>query len=273
MQSIPGRRARATASDRRLPSLSAILPMYNEEPNVVGSVEEVLAALPAVARWFELVVVDDGSSDLTGALADGLARAQPGLVRVVRHARNRGYGAALRSGFAAAQGQFIFYTDGDGQFDPRQLGVLVDGLTDGDVVVGYRSQRADRWHRRVTARAWNGLVRAFLRVPSRDVNCAFKLLPRAALTDLGLTSDGAAVSAELLARLCRRGHRVVDRAVVHRPRAAGTASGARPAVVLRALRELIMLRWRLSLPGSTCASGRQVRSRSLRRRNGASMKR
>lgn len=225
----------------RLPGLSVFLPAHDEEDNIVPAAQAWLRLLPRVARRFELVIVDDGSRDRTGALADGLARRHPGAVRVVRHARNLGYGAALRSGFAAARLDYVFFTDADRQFEPADLATLLPRVDDADVVVGWRRHRADPLHRRLLSRGWNLLASRLVGVQVRDVNCAFKLFRRGVLDGLRLETTGAAASAELLAWLARRGHRVVQVPVGHHPRRTGRASGCRPDVVAQALVELLWL--------------------------------
>jgi glycosyltransferase involved in cell wall biosynthesis len=225
----------------RLRSLSAFIPVHDEEANLLPMVDALLPVLPRVADRWELVIVDDGSRDGTRALAAELARSRPG-VRAVHHPSRRGYGAAIRSGLGAARFEYIFYTDGDRQFDPTQVTQLVAGLDRADVVVGYRRRRADRLVRRLGTFVWNALVRALFRVDVRDVNCAFKLIPRAALVGVELASTGAAISTELLVRLRERGQRISEVPVDHWPRAAGTASGGSPRVVARALVELARLR-------------------------------
>ncbi len=223
-----------------LPSLSACFPVHDEEANVEPMTEAVLRVLPSVAVRWELIIVDDGSRDGTAAIVDRLARERDG-VRVVRHDRNRGYGAAVRSGLAACRHDYVFLTDGDRQFDPADLAALLPSLEGADVVIGYRRTRADSLPRRLNTAGWNLLVRALLGVRVRDVNCAFKLLRRDAVAGLPLRADGALLPAELLARVVRRGCRIVEVPVAHHPRVAGTPSGARPGVVLGAFGEL----WRL----------------------------
>lgn len=232
----------------RLASLSAFLPVHDERGNLRPQVAALLAILPRVARRWELVLVDDGSRDGSAALIDAVVREHPGTVRVVRHATNRGYGAALRSGFAAARFGHVFFTDADRQFDVAELPMLLEAIAEADVVVGYRARRADPAHRRALATLWNLAVRVGLGVPLRDVNCAFKLFRRDAIEGVVLDADGAAASAELMAAVFARGARVVEVAVSHRPRPAGMPSGGRPAVALRALRELWRLRRRLAAP-------------------------
>ena len=169
-------------------------------------------------------------------------------MRLVRHGLNRGYGAALRSGFDAATMDLVFFTDADNQFDPEQLPALLARLDDADAVVGYRETRRDPMARRLNAAAWNRLVRLLLDVPVRDVNCAFKLFRRDVLMGLALESDGAMINTELLAKLRRAGHSIVEVPVTHYPRVGGEASGANPVVIARAFAELFRMYRRLRRP-------------------------
>jgi glycosyltransferase involved in cell wall biosynthesis len=232
------------AADSRLPSLSAFFPARNEEANVLPMAEALLRVLPVVAARWELIIVDDGSRDATGRLADALAREHP-AVRVIHHATSRGYGGAIRAGLAAARYDYVFFTDGDRQFDPAQITALVAELGRADVVVGWRHARSDPFARRLNAAGWNLIVRALFRLPVRDVNCAFKLFRRSALAGIEPEADGAMVSAELMARLVRAGRRIVEVPVDHFPRRHGVPSGADPRVVARAFVELFHLYRRL----------------------------
>lgn len=224
-------------------SISAVLPAFNESAVIVDVVRRTAAALDrAGVRRCEVVVVDDGSTDGTGDLVRGLGKELEG-VRCVAHEHNRGYGAALRTGFEAASCDLVWLLDSDGQFDPDDLHVLLEAWEPGTLVAGYRIARRDSALRRVYHWAFFRLVRVLLGPTVKDVNCAFKLFPRAA--GVGLTSDGAMISTELLARARDDGLRFVEVAVEHHPRVAGHATGADPRVVLRAFAELVRLRRRL----------------------------
>jgi glycosyltransferase involved in cell wall biosynthesis len=244
----------------RLPALSYFFPAHNEAANLRGLVEEAMATLPGLAETFEIVIVDDGSKDATPAIADELAAAHPD-VRAVHHPTNLGYGAALRSGFAAARFDHLAFTDGDRQFKVADLGRLIDRLQAGsaDAVVGYRVRRADPLVRTVYARLYRLANRIFFGLRVRDVDCACKLFRRAALEGVSVESGGAFFSAELLIKLRARGRRLEEVGVPHYPRTAGSPTGAKPQVVLRAVRDFWALRLRLwAAPRRALARGTPI---------------
>jgi glycosyltransferase involved in cell wall biosynthesis len=230
----------------RLAALSYFFPAHNEEANLEGLVAEALETLPRLADTFEIVIVNDGSRDATGRIADELAAGNPGVVRAVHHPTNRGYGAALLSGFQAARHDHVAFTDGDRQFRVADVGRLIDRMDESDhpdIVVGFRIKRADPLVRTLYARAYRLANRIFFGLTIRDVDCACKLFRRSALADVAVESGGAFFSAELLIKLRAAGRSVAEVGVPHYPRTAGSATGAKPSVVLRAVRDF----WRLRL--------------------------
>jgi glycosyltransferase involved in cell wall biosynthesis len=230
----------ALPAPRTHPSISAVLPAYNEEAVIDETVRRTAAALIEIGITdFEILVIDDGSSDATAARASA-ADGAGSRVRVVSHPRNRGYGAALRTGFDAATREAVFLMDSDGQFDPTEIARLLAMYGPDRVVCGYRIRRKDTWARRFYHTAFFGLVRLGFGPTARDVNCAFKLFPRA--VGRGLHAEGALVSTELLVRARRSGYRLMDVGVHHYARTTGRATGADVRVVLRAFRELQQLR-------------------------------
>jgi len=235
-------------SPRRVARLSYFFPAHNEEANVEGLVEEALATLPRLAETFEIIVVDDGSHDATASLAEALAERYPDVVRLIRHPVNLGYGEALRSGFAAARYELIAFTDGDRQFKVADLGRLtarLAGPDSPDIVAGFRVKRADPLVRTLYARAYWLANRVFFGLRVTDVDSACKLFRRAALEGLRVESGGAFFSAELLIKLQAAERSVAEVGVPHYPRTAGSATGARPRVVLRAVRDFWLLRFRM----------------------------
>ncbi|MEX2011117.1 MAG: glycosyltransferase family 2 protein [Chloroflexota bacterium] len=232
----------------RVAALSYFFPAHNEEANLRPLVEEAIEVLAGIAATWEVIIVDDGSRDATPSIADALAEAHPGIVRAVHHPTNLGYGAALRSGLRAARHELVAFTDGDRQFRVADLARLTTRLSEPDrpdVVVGYRIRRADPLVRTVYARLYRLANRIFFGLRVRDIDCACKLFRRDALAGLRVASGGAFFSAELLIKLRESGRTVVEVGVPHYPRTAGSASGARPSVVLRAVRDFWTLRLRL----------------------------
>ncbi|MDQ6795597.1 MAG: glycosyltransferase family 2 protein [Chloroflexota bacterium] len=241
-------RTEAVPAADRVPRLSWFFPAHNEEANLRPLVEEAIAVLPTIAAAWEILIIDDGSRDSTPAMADELAAAHPDVVRAVHHATNRGYGAALRTGLGAARYELVAFTDGDRQFrveDLRRLTARLAGADRPDVVVGYRIRRADPLVRTVYARLYRLANRIFFGLRVRDVDCACKLFRREALAGVRSESGGAFFSAELLIKLQALGRNVAEVGVPHYPRTAGSATGAKPAVVLRAVRDFWALRLRL----------------------------
>jgi len=234
------------AAPTRVPALSWFFPAHNEEANLRGLVAEALETLPSLAETFEIVIVDDGSRDATPEIADELAAADP-RIRAVHHPRNLGYGAALRTGFAAASHELIAFTDGDRQFRVADIGRLTARYAagDADVVVGYRIKRADPLVRTLYAKAYRLANRIFFGLRVTDVDCACKLFRRDALEGINVESGGAFFSAELLIKLRASGRTVVEVGVPHYPRTAGSPTGAKPQVVFRAMRDFWRLRLRL----------------------------
>jgi glycosyltransferase involved in cell wall biosynthesis len=234
------------SAPKPLSELSYFFPAHNEAANLRGLVEEALETLPRLAEAYEILIVDDGSRDETPGIADELAATHP-QVRAVHHPRNLGYGSALRSGFAAARYANLAFTDGDRQFKVADLGLLIERLQAGDVdaVVGYRIRRADPLARTLYARLYRLANVVFFRLTVRDVDCACKVFTRASLEGVNVESGGAFFSAELLIKLRALGRRVAEVGVPHYPRTAGSPTGAKPQVVLRAVRDFWFLRLRL----------------------------
>jgi glycosyltransferase involved in cell wall biosynthesis len=225
-------------------SLSIVLPAYNEQDNIETAVRSAAAAGRGLFADYEVVVVDDGSRDATADRLAGLEREMGGHLRPLRHPTNRGYGAALRTGFAATRGDLVFYTDSDNQFDLGQLASALPLMADCDAVLGYRQHRQDPFTRLCTSAVFNRLTCLTLGMSVRDLNCSFKLFRREAIQSLPLESDDFFIDAELVARLHRAGWRYTQMPVRHLPRTAGRSS-VRAGDVPRTLRSLLRMRARL----------------------------
>ncbi|MCC9599153.1 glycosyltransferase [Stieleria sp. JC731] len=204
-------------------SISLILPAYNEEAVIATAISEAVTALQKLTTHYEIIVVDDGSSDRTAAIVEEHAQ-RNSSVRLVRHSPNRGYGAAIRSGFAVATCDFVAFTDADCQFDLNELDRLLFLSRDYDVVCGYRIDRQDSFLRCFYSKVYNVLVRCLLGTEVRDIDCALKLFRRDVVKDLEITGNGFLVNAEILVEAKRKGCSVVEVGVTHRPRTAGEST-------------------------------------------------
>ncbi len=231
---------------RRLPSLSVFFPCFNEAANIPLFVQEALAELPKLADQFEIIIVDDGSRDGSGAVADTVAT-QDARIRVVHHQTNQGYGAALRTGFATAKYEWVFFTDGDLQFRIDQLVKFLPYADTFTVIIGYRHSRADGGMRVLNAKLFKMYIDLLFRLHIRDIDCAFKLLRRDTLKSVHLESTGAFTSSELLYKLKKHGVLVKQLPVDHLPRQFGNPSGNNPRVVIKAgleaLRLYLHMKW------------------------------
>lgn len=229
-------------AQERAASLSVFFPAYNEDGIIAKTVESATRALERFADDYEVIVVDDGSSDQTAAVVASLSASNP-RVRLVRHDRNRGYGAALRTGFESAAKELVFFSDADGQFDLAELPGLLGMLDRAPVVLGYRIRRSDPAHRLFIAKVYNIVIRTVFGLRVRDIDCAFKLFRRDVLMQvMPLESDGAFISSELLIKLKRGNVPMVERGVHHYPRTTGVSKGATPKVILRTIRDVVRLR-------------------------------
>ena len=222
-------------------SLTIFFPCYNEEANVERVTREALDVARQIADDYEVLIVNDGSKDQTGEIADRLAEEIP-QVRAVHNRPNRGYGGALQRGFREAGKNWIFYTDGDGQFDLKELPRLLPLLETHDIVSCYRLDRKDSLIRKLNAFAWTTLVNLLFRIKLRDIDGAFKIYPKTFIDSIELHSEGALIDTEMLAKARNMKLSIAQLGVHHYPRIAGEQSGANIRVILRAFKELFKLR-------------------------------
>jgi glycosyltransferase involved in cell wall biosynthesis len=225
-------------------SITVFFPCHNEQDNVARVANQAVDVLEGLRADYEVIVVNDGSTDETGRIADEIATGKS-RVRVIHHPRNLGYGAALQSGFRAATKELVFYTDGDGQFDIGEMPALLPLLADCDIVSCYRISRQDNVIRKINAWLWTKAVCLAFSLSIRDVDCAFKLYRRRIFDDIKMESTGALIDTEILARAIRKGYRITQMGVRHYPRTAGQQTGANLRVILRAFKELLKLRRRI----------------------------
>jgi glycosyltransferase involved in cell wall biosynthesis len=232
-----------------LESISALFPAFNDAVTISGLVEKTFLLLRSSGRDFEILVVDDGSADETPQVLQQLQARYGCALRLIHHPVNRGYGGALRSGFAAASKDLVFYTDADGQYDPHELSLLLERLEPQiGLVNGYKIKRHDPLYRIWIGNIYNAFVRSLFRITVRDVDCDFRLIRRSLLEKTRLRSNTGAICVELLRELQILGCRVVDVPVHHYPRTAGQSQFFRWRSVLATLRQLGYLYFRRSSP-------------------------
>jgi glycosyltransferase involved in cell wall biosynthesis len=224
-----------------LDGLTIVLPCFDEAENLPEAVRYATDAADRCAVTHEIVIVDDGSTDDTVTVAGALAAQDP-RVRLIVHAENRGYGAALRSGIGAARHPWVLLIDADLQFDVGELADFLPLAPSADLVVGWRILPQGPVSGRFGSALWNRFVRAAFDLPVRDVGCAFRLVRRELLQDLDLRASGALAGAELLVKSRAKGARIAEVPVHHRVRVAGRQAGAAPRRPARTLRELAELR-------------------------------
>jgi glycosyltransferase involved in cell wall biosynthesis len=228
-------------------SLSVLLPAYNEEANIRPVVEQALEALPGICAEFEVIVIDDGSADATPQVAEELVREHHPRVRLLRHARNAGYGAALRSGMQHARHELVFFTDADRQYDVSELAYFLPLAERNDLVVGFRVYRYDTVLRSILSWIYNRVVSVLFRVRVRDVDCAYKLMSREVVDQLRLESDDFFVDTEIVARARKWNFSIAQKGVRHYPRLAGETTVI-PSDIPRTLRTVGRMWRRIYFP-------------------------
>lgn len=229
------------------PTISFFCPAYNDEKNLPILIPKVIKLLKKIASKFEIVIIEDGSPDETGKVADQLAHKNPKIIRVVHHKKNLGYGAALRRGFKEANKyDFVFFTDGDNQFDVNELEKFVPFFSSFDAVVGYRTNRALNFMRIVQTFIFNYLIRILFGVKVKDINCSMKVIKKSVLNKLDLKSNSSFIEAEFFIKLKREKAKVKELGVSHYPRTHGVASGGKPVVVLNTLKDMFIFWWKFN---------------------------
>ena len=225
------------------PTVSLVVPMFNEAENIEHALACALESLRRYARDFEIVVVDDASTDAGPELVARLAVAEP-RIRLLRHARNRRLGGTLKTGFAAARHELVFYMDADLPFDPDVLGRAIQALevTRADMIAGYRFDRTTEGLRRtIYSYCYNTLLGLLFGWPHRDVNFSFKLIRRAGLESIELRAEGSLVDAELIVKAKNLGFVIQQLGLDYFPRVRGASTLSSPQVILKILRELVAL--------------------------------
>ena len=236
--------------------LSLVLPAYNEEAGLRQAIAEADEALAGLCADYEILVVDDGSRDGTAALAADEASRRP-RVRLLRHAANKGYGAALRTGFEAARFPLVAFTDADRQFHLGDLARMMPLAAEADIVAGWRIDRKDSWWRCFLSRGYNLMARTMLGTPVRDIDCALKVFRREALARILPDSRGFFANTEMLTRAQQAGLRIAEVGVRHRPREHGSSTVSFTDVP-RTLSRLLAFWWTRSLFGDEAGPRRRT---------------
>jgi glycosyltransferase involved in cell wall biosynthesis len=226
--------------------ISVFFPAYNDSATIASVVIAVMQTLPSITRDYEVIVVDDGSRDSTSLILEELLRLYPERLRVESHIRNRGYGGAVRTGILSSTKDWVFYTDGDAQYDVRELALLVEraaNLDNIDVVNGYKISRSDPTYRKVIGWAYNLLVHTAFQVTIRDIDCDFRLMRRSLLEQIDLESNSGTICVEMIKKLEDAGARFAEVPVHHFHRSAGRSQFFRPYWLWKTFRDLVSL-WR-----------------------------
>jgi glycosyltransferase involved in cell wall biosynthesis len=225
--------------------LSIFFPAYNDAGTIASLCLVAHMTARTITDDYEVIVVEDGSPDHTGALVDEMARHFPWL-RVVHHERNRGYGGALRSGFEAATKELVFYTDGDAQYDPREMVKLYEAFSpEVDFVNGYKIGRSDPLHRIVIGRVYHWFVKTTFGLRLRDVDCDFRLMRRSVFDKVALTRSSGVICVELMKKVQDHGFRLAEVPVHHFHRSYGKSQFFNVPRVGRTLLDLMRLWWEL----------------------------
>src|SRR5215813_10037845 len=218
-------------------TLSVVIPLYNEEENLPLLVSSLFEVLFADQSFLELILVDDGSQDRTAAMAAELAELEP-RIRLLRHERNRGLGATIRTGLEAAVGDLILYTDADLPFDFRLIPQLLEHANDDRLIIGCRLNRGEGPRRWVLTNGYNLLCRMLLGLRVRDINFACKLIPRSAVNGMRLSSEGSFIDAEILLGCRQQGLEIVEFPLTYFPRTHGQSTLSRPQIIIGILLEM-----------------------------------
>jgi len=239
-----------TMQDTKLNSISVFFPCYNDEGTIGSTVIKSFDVLRQISDDYEVIVVDDGSKDNSIKVLEELGR-QYKYLKVVRHFTNMGYGAALRDGFINCTKDFIFYTDGDGQYDVYELRQLVQYMREGvDIVNGYKIKRSDPMHRKIIGRLYHNAMRFIFRIGIRDVDCDFRLMRRSIFDKVKLESSDGGICVELVKKCQNAGLRFVEVPVHHYHRLSGTSQFFKPSRIYRSLKSIAKLRHILNNGGS-----------------------
>lgn len=221
-------------------SLSAFFPAYNEEKNLKALIKKADQIFNQLFFNYEIIIINDGSRDNTLQILEEL-KGSFSKLKIISHKENLGYGAALKSGFLAAQKDLIFFSDADNQFDLGEIKLFLSEIENFDVIIGFRKNRQDNFIRRLNTWLWNNLINFLFKIRVSDVDCAFKLFRKEILEKIkpqNFQSQGAMISAEILVKLKKADAKIRELPISHFPRTAGKPSGVKLKVIIKAFKEL-----------------------------------
>jgi len=225
-----------------LRSVSFFCPAYNDEKNLPVLIPYVSEFLKEITNAYEIIIVHDGSPDRTGEVADALSREYPN-VRVIHHAKNIGYGSALRDGFMAAKYDYVMYTDGDNQYDVREFLPYLYLLDTADVLSGYATKKAVSFRRKIQSEVWNWLIHILFFVWCRDIDCSMKIYKRGVLENISIRSSSCFIDAEMIIKAKKASFKVAQFPVTHFLRTEGLASGSKMSVIVPTIAEMLKYRF------------------------------
>lgn len=222
-------------------SISIVFPAYNEEANLELVLADALSVVSDLKIPYEIIVVNDGSSDNTKHYVENLQKINKNIV-LINHETNKGYGQTLLDGFCASKNEWIFFSDSDRQFDLSEINKLKPYTKDADLVIGYRENRKDNGLRKFNAYLFKLTARMIFNLKFKDIDCAFKLIKKKVIEDIKLDSSSALINTELLHKSQRKNYKIIEVPVTHYPRTLGKATGANPVVIGKAIKEGLYLR-------------------------------
>jgi glycosyltransferase involved in cell wall biosynthesis len=222
-------------------SISIVFPAYNEEANLELVLKDALKVGKELGVPFEVIVVNDGSSDNTKEFVENLQKKNKNIV-LINHEINKGYGQTLLDGFNASRNEWVFFSDSDRQFDLAEINKLKPYTKDADLIIGYRENRQDNGLRKFNAYLFKLTARMIFNLKFKDIDCAFKLMKKEVIKEIELSSSSALINTELLHKSQKKNYKIVEVPVTHYPRKAGKATGANPIVIGRAIKEGLYLR-------------------------------
>ena len=222
-------------------SISIVFPAYNEAENLKHVLDDALNVAKDLKIPYEIIVVNDGSSDNTTSVVKKFQKKDKNL-KLIDHEFNKGYGQTLLDGFSAASKEWIFFSDSDRQFDLKEINKLKEYTNEADLVIGYRANRQDKKRRKFNAYLFKLTARMIFSLKFKDIDCAFKLMKKEVVDDIELKSSSALINTELLHKAQSKKYKIVEVPVTHFPRVKGEATGGNPIVIGRAIKEGLYLR-------------------------------